>query len=133
MHGDLEVLGYRFGGAAYLTDFSELPESAMALLGGLDDLIIDALRDIPHPMHQTVEQALALVQKLGPQRAWFTHIAHDLPHAETNQRLRDAGFPNVQLAYDGLQFDVTVEEAAETRATAREFARTRSCRMLRRE
>jgi phosphoribosyl 1,2-cyclic phosphate phosphodiesterase len=114
VHGDLEVLGYRFGRAAYLTDFSELPESAMALLGGLDDLIIDALRDIPHPMHQTVEQALALVQKLGPKRAWFTHIAHDLPHAETNQRLRDAGFPNVQLAYDGLQFDVAVEQTAET-------------------
>jgi phosphoribosyl 1,2-cyclic phosphate phosphodiesterase len=110
VHGDLEVLGFRFGKAAYLTDFSELPESAMALLHDLDDLIIDALRDIPHPMHQTVEQALALVEKLGPRRAWFTHIAHDLPHEETDQRLRDAGFPNVQLAYDGLQFDVKVED-----------------------
>ncbi|MEQ1353484.1 MAG: bifunctional riboflavin kinase/FAD synthetase [Candidatus Acidiferrum sp.] len=109
VHGDLQVLGYRFGGAAYLTDFSVLPESSMALLQGLDDLIIDALRDIPHPMHQTVAQALALVQKLGPRRAWFTHIAHDLSHAETNERLRDAGFPNVQLAYDGLQFDIRVE------------------------
>ena len=111
VHGDLQVLGYRFGGAAYLTDFSALPESSMELLNGLDDLIIDALRDIPHPMHQTVAQALALVQKLGPRRAWFTHIAHDLSHAETNQRLRDAGFPNVQLAYDGLQFDVRVDAA----------------------
>ena len=112
VHGDLAVLGYRFGGAAYLTDFSLVPESSMALLHGLDDLIIDALRDIPHPMHQTVAQALALVQKLGPRRAWFTHIAHDLSHAETNQRLRDAGFSNVQLAYDGLQFDVRVESAS---------------------
>jgi phosphoribosyl 1,2-cyclic phosphate phosphodiesterase len=112
VHGDLQVLGYRFGGAAYLTDFSALPESSLALLQGLDDLIIDALRDIPHPMHQTVAQALALVQKLGPRRAWFTHIAHDLSHAETNQRLRDAGFPNVQLAYDGLQFDVRAETAS---------------------
>lgn len=112
VHGDLHVLGYRFGGAAYLTDFSAVPESSMALLHGLDDLIIDALRDIPHPMHQTVAQALALVQKLGPRRAWFTHIAHDLSHAETNQRLHDAGFPNVQLAYDGLQFDVRVESAS---------------------
>jgi riboflavin kinase/FMN adenylyltransferase len=105
-HGNLEVLGYGFGKAAYLTDFSELPESSMKLLEGLDDLIIDALRDIPHPMHQTVEQALAIVRKLAPQRAWFTHIAHDLSHAETNQRLRALGLPNVQLAYDGLQFDV---------------------------
>jgi len=113
-HGDLEVLGYRFGKSAYLTDFSLLPETSMALLHDLDDLIIDALRDIPHPMHQTVEQALALVQRLAPKRAWFTHIAHDLSHAETNQRLRDAGFPNVQLAYDGLQFDVSVDVRDET-------------------
>ena len=111
VHGDLQVLGYRFGDAAYLTDFSVVPEASMELLQGLDDLIIDALRDIPHPMHQTVAQALALVQKLSPRRAWFTHIAHDLSHAETNQRLRDAGFPNVQLAYDGLQFDVRVDAA----------------------
>jgi riboflavin kinase/FMN adenylyltransferase len=114
VHGDLEVLGYRFGKAAYLTDFSSLPEASAALLHGLDDLIIDALRDIPHPMHQTVEQALALVQKLAPKRAWFTHIAHDLSHAETNQRLNDLGFPNVQLAYDGLHFDVNVDDADET-------------------
>ncbi|MEQ1473138.1 MAG: bifunctional riboflavin kinase/FAD synthetase [Candidatus Acidiferrum sp.] len=111
-HGDLEVLGYRFGKAAYLTDFSALPETSLALLAGLDDLIIDALRDIPHPMHQTVEQALALVQRLAPKRAWFTHIAHDLSHQETNQRLRDLGFPHVQLAYDRLQFDVNVEGSA---------------------
>src|SRR3984893_9002955 len=113
VHGDLEVLGFRFGRAAYLTDFSSLPEASAALLHGLDDLIIDALRDIPHPMHQTVEQALALVEKLAPKRAWFTHIAHDLSHAETNQRLRDAGFPNVQLAYDGLHFDVSVDDSNE--------------------
>lgn len=113
VHGDLEVLGFRFGKAAYLTDFSSLPESSAALLHDLDDLIIDALRDVPHPMHQTVEQALALVQKLEPKRAWFTHIAHDLSHAETNQRLREAGFPNVQLAYDGLQLDVSVEALRE--------------------
>jgi riboflavin kinase/FMN adenylyltransferase len=114
VHGDLEVLGYRFGKAAYLTDFSSLPEASAALLHDLDDLIIDALRDIPHPMHQTVEQALALVQMLAPKRAWFTHIAHDLSHAETNQRLRDLGFPNVQLAYDGLHFDVSVDNSHET-------------------
>jgi phosphoribosyl 1,2-cyclic phosphate phosphodiesterase len=113
VHGALQVLGYRFGNAAYLTDFSALPEASMALLAGLDDLIIDALRDIPHPMHQTVKQALALVQRLAPRRAWFTHIAHDLSHEETNQRLCDLGFPQVQLAYDGLQFDVQVQEIPE--------------------
>jgi phosphoribosyl 1,2-cyclic phosphate phosphodiesterase len=102
------VLGFRFGKAAYLTDFSELPESSKPLLADLDDLIIDALRDIPHPMHQTVEQALELIRELKPRRAWFTHIAHELPHAETIARLAKAGYTNVSLAYDGLHFEVRI-------------------------
>ncbi len=65
VHGDLEVLGYRFGKAAYLTDFSALPESSAALLQGLDDLIIDALRDIPHPMHQTVDAGIGAGAEAG--------------------------------------------------------------------
>jgi len=111
-HGDMEVLGFRFGRAAYLTDFSSLPDSSLALLHDLDELIIDALRDIPHPMHQTVDQALALIKKLNPRRAWFTHIAHDLPHAETNERLRHLGYDNVRLAYDSLEIEVNVDESA---------------------
>jgi len=109
-HGDLEVLGYRFGRGAYLTDFGSLPDSSLALLDDLDVLIIDALRDVPHPTHQTVDQALALIERLKPKQAWFTHIAHDLPHAETNERLRKLGWKNVGLAYDGLQFEVGVDE-----------------------
>ena len=106
IHGDTSVLGFRIGRAAYLTDFSHLPDSSRPLLHDLDDLILDALRDIPHPMHLTVEQALAIVSDLAPRRAWFTHIAHDLPHQETNARLARQGFPHVQLAYDGLSFEV---------------------------
>ena len=126
-HGDLDVLGFRFGRAAYLTDFSELPDSSARLLEGLDDLILDALRDIPHPMHQTVEQALALIERLKPKRAWFTHIAHDLPHKETNERLRKLGLQNVELAYDGLRLDVRVDESASiSRASARSSGTSRS-------
>src|SRR6202012_2629223 len=113
-HGDLEVLGFRFGRGASLTDFVSLPESSMALLEDLDVLIIDALRDIPHPMHQTVDQALALIDRLKPKQAWFTHIAHDLPHAETNERLRKLGMKNVALAYDGLQFEVSADTGIAT-------------------
>lgn len=109
LHGEMEVLGFRFGRAAYMTDFSRLPESSVPLLEGLDDLILDALRDVPHPMHQTVEQALTLIDRLKPKRAWFTHIAHDLPHQATNERLRRAGYRQVQLAYDGLELEVEVE------------------------
>ena len=122
LHGDMRVLGFRFGRAAYLTDFSTMSDSSMALLEGLDELILDALRDVPHPMHQTVDSALALIEKLKPRRAWFTHIAHDLPHAETNERLIKMGFPHVQLAYDGLQFEVRVDAAADANADASDDA-----------
>jgi phosphoribosyl 1,2-cyclic phosphate phosphodiesterase len=101
-HGPIEVLGFRVGRLAYLTDFSSIPEESKALLGDLDDLILDALRHTPHPMHSTVEQSLALVEELRPRRAWFTHIAHELPHEETNRALPE----NVNLAYDGLTFEV---------------------------
>jgi riboflavin kinase/FMN adenylyltransferase len=114
LHGNMQVLGFRFARAAYLTDFSSLPESSVALLEGVEELILDALRDIPHPMHQTVDQALALIQRIKPRRAWFTHIAHDLPHEETNERLKQLGFPQVQLAYDGLQIEVAVDGDSAT-------------------
>jgi phosphoribosyl 1,2-cyclic phosphate phosphodiesterase len=116
VHGEMEVLGFRFGKAAYLTDFSRVPEASLALLEDLDELFVDALRDVPHPMHQTVEQALALVDKLKPKRAWFTHIAHDLPHESTNARLVKAGYSNVKLAYDGLELEVSAESRAVTDA-----------------
>ena len=126
LHGEMEVLGFRFGRAAYLTDFSKIPDSSMALLEGLDELVLDALRDIPHPMHQTVEQALALIQQLKPRRAWFTHIAHDLPHAETNARLLTMGYPHVQLAYDGLEFQVQVDAAGDLSREGRDSQESRA-------
>jgi phosphoribosyl 1,2-cyclic phosphate phosphodiesterase len=129
LHGDFEVLGFRFGRAAYLTDFSALPDSSVPLLEGLDELILDALRDVPHPMHQTVEQALALIDRLKPRRAWFTHIAHDLAHAETNERLRKLGWRHVELAYDGLQLEVRVDDPAplhRSRGASVDRARSRS-------
>ena len=60
-----------------------------------------ALRHKPHPTHFSVAEALAVVDRLKPSRAWFTHIAHDLPHAATCARLPEG----VQLAYDGLTLD----------------------------
>jgi len=116
LHGEMEVLGFRFGRAAYLTDFSRLPEASVPLMEDLDELMLDALRDIPHPMHQTVEQALAIVDKLRPKRAWFTHIAHDLGHAATNERLRKLGYPHVQMAWDGMELGVATESPAVERA-----------------
>jgi len=122
VHGEMAVLGYRFGTAAYLTDFSRLPEESVGLLQGLDDLILDALRDVPHPMHLTVEQSLAVIDRLKPKRAWFTHIAHDLGHAATEERLRKLGYGNVRLAFDGLQIEVASGEKEKSRTGMRIFS-----------
>jgi phosphoribosyl 1,2-cyclic phosphate phosphodiesterase len=101
IHGEAEIYGYRFGSAAYLTDFSEVPDSSLERLRDLDILFLDALRHKPHPTHSTVENSLSIVEKLKPKRTFFTHISHDLPHVETNRQL-PAG---VQLAHDGLKLE----------------------------
>jgi phosphoribosyl 1,2-cyclic phosphate phosphodiesterase len=101
MHGSQPVLGFRVGKVGYLTDFSRVLDSSKDLLTGLDHLILDALRYVPHPTHSTVDQSIELVKELKPKRAWFTHICHDLGHVETNAKLPE----NVRLAYDGLQLE----------------------------
>lgn len=101
LHGTLPVLGFRFHDVAYVTDVSEIPAASMALLEGLDVLILDALRLKPHMTHFSLDQALAIVERLKPRRALFTHIAHDLGHEVTNARLP----PNVRLAFDGLKLE----------------------------
>lgn len=101
-HGDGDVLGFRFGRFAYLTDHSEIPPPSMDLLHGLDVLFLDALRHKPHPTHSTVDRSLDTVRRLSPKRAYFTHIGHDLRHERTEQLLP----PHVRLAYDGLEVEV---------------------------
>jgi phosphoribosyl 1,2-cyclic phosphate phosphodiesterase len=102
LHGNLPILGYRFRDVAYITDVSEIPETSFSLLEGLDILILDALRHKPHPTHLSLEQALAIVERLKPRRALFTHVAHELGHEATNARLP----AHVRLAYDGLKLEL---------------------------
>ena len=104
LHGDAEIHGFRFGSAAYLTDFSEIPAQSMERLRGLDILFLDALRHKPHPTHSTVANSVRLVEELQPKRAFFTHISHDLPHEETNRDLP----PHVRLAHDGLKLEFEI-------------------------
>ena len=106
-HGEMEIAGFRFGRAAYLTDVSAIPESSFALLAGLDHLVISALRHKPHPTHATVEQAVIWARRIGAGQTWFTHISHDLGHEETNRTLPDG----IRLAYDGLSLPVNLETA----------------------
>jgi phosphoribosyl 1,2-cyclic phosphate phosphodiesterase len=104
-HGDTPILGFRFGSFAYLTDCNRLADEAWPLIDGVDTLVIDALRDKPHTTHFTVAEAMDVIARVRPRRALMTHMSHDLSHAATNARLPDG----VELAYDGLVVDVTVD------------------------
>jgi phosphoribosyl 1,2-cyclic phosphate phosphodiesterase len=99
MHGDRPILGFRLRDFAYLTDCSEIPEGSWPLLEGLDVLVLDALRERPHPTHFSLSEAVEVAQRAGARRTYFTHMCHDLPHAATCARL-PAG---TELAYDGLR------------------------------
>ncbi len=100
-HGGFEVLGFRFGDVAYCTDVSGIPEESWPRLEGLRVLILDALRPNPHPGHFSVDQALEVIARVKPGRAYLTHMTHELDHERTNRYLP----PGVELAYDGLSFD----------------------------
>jgi phosphoribosyl 1,2-cyclic phosphate phosphodiesterase len=110
-HGARPILGFRIGNFAYLTDCSRIPDESWPLLTGLDVLVIDALRERPHPTHFSLDQAVDATRRIAPRRAYFTHMCHDLPHAATNARL-PAG---MELAYDGLILNV---EAGSSEPTA---------------
>lgn len=102
-HGSGEVLGFRYGNVAYCTDVSEVPEESWPLLEGLDVLILDALRNRPHPTHFSLDQAVAVVERVGPKRALLTHMSHELEHEATCAALPD----HINLAYDGQRVPLT--------------------------
>ena len=106
-HGRTVVNGYllRRNGrsvVAYLTDCKRVPEEHISVLKGVPHLILDALRHRPHPTHMSVEEALAVAERVEPGRTWFTHVCHELPHAETEAALPE----RVRLAYDGLRLEL---------------------------
>jgi phosphoribosyl 1,2-cyclic phosphate phosphodiesterase len=113
MHGEMQIEGFRFGNAAYLTDVSEIPESSFALLEGLEHLVVSALRHKPHPNHATVEQAVGWARRIGARHTWLTHIAHELGHEETNAALPEG----IRLAHDGLTVAVSLKAASVNSAS----------------
>lgn len=104
-HGRMPILGFRFGNFAYLTDCNAIPDESWPLLEGVDTVVLDALRDAPHSTHFTVAEAVEAIGRMGPRRAYLTHMTHDLGHAATNARLPG----HIELAYDGLVLDVRVD------------------------
>lgn len=98
LHGPVPILGFRFGRAAYVTDASFIPDETLKKLGGLDLLILNALRWQPHSTHFSIQESVEIAQQLAAKRTLLTHVCHQVMHAEGNQALPET----VSFAYDGL-------------------------------
>jgi phosphoribosyl 1,2-cyclic phosphate phosphodiesterase len=101
VHAHFDVLGFRVRDVAYCTDVSDIPRSSWPLLEDLDTLVLDALRFKPHPGHFSIDQALDMIDRFRPRRAFLTHMSHEIDHETVNRTLP----PGVQLAHDGLSFE----------------------------
>lgn len=101
IHAQFDVFGFRIGDVAYCTDVSEIPRTSWPRLEGLKVLILDALRYRMHPAHFGLNEALDVIAKFRPERAYLTHMSHELEYVEVMRLLP----PGVELAYDGLSFE----------------------------
>jgi phosphoribosyl 1,2-cyclic phosphate phosphodiesterase len=104
LHGELPILGFRFGDIAYCTDVKTISTTELEKLKNLKVLVISALHHFEHHSHLNVAEALAIIDYLKPERAYLTHMSHHIGKAEdVNSQLP----PNVMLAYDGLEIKLT--------------------------
>lgn len=103
MHGNLPVLGFRVGSFTYLTDVKTISEGELEKVMGTEILIINALYHTPHPTHLHLEGALELIERIGPRKAYLTHIAHSMGRrCDVSPALP----PGVELGWDGLEIVV---------------------------
>ena len=102
MHYKLPVLGYRFGNIAYCTDMNNIPETEFGKLQDLDHFVINCVKYGKHISHFSIEEAVAVAQKVGAKHSWLTHLSHQLPrHNILEKELPEGILP----AYDGLMID----------------------------
>ncbi len=103
-HGMMPITAYRFGKLAYITDMSYIEPSELEKLHGVEVLVMNALRfSKPHMTHQTVLEALAVVDKIKPREVYFTHMMH---HIGLHAKIEKCLPPGVHLAYDGLEIEI---------------------------
>jgi phosphoribosyl 1,2-cyclic phosphate phosphodiesterase len=100
-HGNIASLGFRFGPVAYCNDASDLPPETLAACRGSRLMIVDALRYKPHPSHAHVDQAVAWIRAVGPERAVLTNLHIDLDYA----KLADELPCGVEPAIDGWSWE----------------------------
>lgn len=101
-HGYMTSLGFRFGRFAYSTDVVNLDETAFAALEGVEVWVVDAVREVPHPVHAHLARTLGWIERLRPARAYLTHMNHTMDYDTLMRKLP----PGVEPAYDGLVIDI---------------------------
>lgn len=87
---------------AYFTDCQSVPPEAVEAASGVNVLVLDALRHAAHTTHMSLEQAISASEEIRPGMTYFTHMCHDLGHAETERSLP----ADIRLAYDGLKISL---------------------------
>ncbi len=101
MHYQLPVKAFRVRNFTYITDANAIAEEELEKVIGSDYLVINALRKTSHISHFSLAEALEIIEKIKPKRAFLTHISHLMgKHADTSLELPDG----VEIAYDGLTF-----------------------------
>ncbi len=98
LHGRLPILGFRIGDLAYVTDAKTIPDESIGLLRGVDVLVLNGLRQTPHPTHLSIPEAVAIADRIGPREAYLTHVSHETSHVDASASLPSG----VHIAYDGL-------------------------------
>jgi len=101
-HGGQSVLGFRIERFAYCTDVNKIPEKTFPNLKNLDILVLDALRETPHPTHFSLEEAIEQAEKIGAKITYFIHMSHKIDHNKHSANLPE----NMYFAFDGLQIEV---------------------------
>lgn len=105
-HDQMPVLGFRFGDIAYITDMSRLPEEELSKLRGLRHLTLNTVSYKPHHSHFSLDEAIALSERIGAEHTWLTHLSHTFPrHGEFAAMLAERTGGRVQPAYDGLTIE----------------------------
>ncbi|MGQ2966231.1 MBL fold metallo-hydrolase [Methylophilus sp.] len=102
MHGKIRIYAYRIGNLVYMTDVSAIPETSFDLLQDVDVLLIDCLRETPHPTHVSVSESLALIARIGAKRNVLIHMTHELEYHALQATLP----ANVTVGHDGLQLSL---------------------------
>lgn len=103
MHLKLPVFGFRIGDFSYITDVNYIEPAEMDKVRGSKVLVLDALRKKKHVSHFTLSEAVGIANDIHPQKAYFTHISHQMGlHKEVDESLPQ----NMHLGYDGLKIEV---------------------------